>query len=749
MSNQDERSQVGGKSNNYQSPEYPQITVDFIPNRSEDEEIFPMQEKNSENLKIRTERDDEDDREFMPNTPLISDGLGEENFPMQEKVFGNLKICIERDDGNDGDGGDDGDDREFMPNTPLISDRSGEENFSMQEKVSRDLKICTERDGRDDREFMPNTPLISDRLGEKNVPMQEKVSGDLKICTKRDDGDDRGFMPNTPLISDRLGHDKIASLGFANSNSKTPYPPSYDQENQGQDDNKSIERNVYLNCFGRYLITLSLCAGYVIVIMIWLKKSATSFYGKRIFNSLTTGISIALGLNLSGSFREIALTMRWSILALGKQNLEEVDLLLQANNLISFIKLANVSRRPLIKIGGIFWISVNILTQFGLALISLTYSFDNDSQVVHLKTGKAAIAKMDHFYPRSNHVDMGISLQDEQYTAHTYGQFALTFGIGLASSKPTVGQRYLRIDPLLWLDKTNSLIEFIFLDSPKGTREIDSFSAYTQRKIGLEYKCKSFDVLSGGNGRVSQIEVDGVGTVYLSKAVPDSTTYLTRSNHTCEGNSRCSIVEVFESSATEPWYYVCEISLGLTQNDVHGISAVNDYMAQIATASIAQIGYTDFKGFASQVYPRQSLWGQISKGDSQSVGMMIALYAIASIAGAAQFNPFTSYTTECAPSQGFRLKLKHSRTLTFILALVNITQLGFFVAAIVLSKKGKAIASHFIDIILLLKPITDRLPKFCLIEDGKESRKLKSQIYARYEKDVISKNDWNFKIHSK
>ncbi|RKF64511.1 hypothetical protein OnM2_018046 [Erysiphe neolycopersici] len=596
------------------------------------------------------------------------------------------------------------------------------------------------------------------REDEENFSMEEEVSGNLKIRIERYDRDDRDIRdirdtkditPNTPLISRRPGKDENLSLGFSNNNWQGLYPYSYDQESQEQDGNKIQGRNVFLVCFGKYLITLFLCAGYITVIMIWQNKSATSFFGKRVFNSITTGISIALGLNLSGTFREIALTMRWSLLGLVKQNLEEVDLMLQANNLISLIKLAYVSRRPFVKLGCIFWLLVNILTQFGLAMMSLTYNFDDDPRAVRLKTGKAAIARMNHFYPRSNHVGLEISLQDEQYTAHTYGQSALSFGIGKGSAEPIVGQRYLATDPLLWLDERNNLVEFVFLDSPRGSRVISTFSAYTPRKIGVKYKCNSFNVLSGGDGTVNKIEVDSIGTVYLSKAIPDSTTYLTRSNHTCEGDSRCSIVEVFESSDTEPWYYVCEISLGRTQNDVHAVSSISDYMAQIATASIAQIGYTDLKGFASQIYPRQSLWGQVSKNDSQSVGMVIAFYAIASIAGAAQFNPFTSYTTESAPCQGFRLKLKHRRTLTCILALVNITQLGFVIAAIVLSKKGKAIAHNFIDIVMLLKPITDRLPKFCLIEDGIESRKLKSRIYARYEKGTISKNEWYFKIFSK
>ncbi|KHJ36403.1 hypothetical protein EV44_g5686 [Erysiphe necator] len=557
---------------------------------------------------------------------------------------------------------------------------------------------------------------------------------------------DEESKPTTPLLLDTPDYEKSSS-GFSNSTEYHLNSPQFDQERR--DENKDIDRNVYLNCLGRYLITLFFCIGYVVIIMIWENNAATSAFGKRVFKSIITGISIGLSLNISGSFKEIALTMRWSLIALKKFNLDEIDLLLQSYNLITFYKLARVSRRPLIKICCIFWILVNILTQFGLASLSLTHNFDGDTMAVHLKAGRASIAKMSHFFPRSNHVGSNLALQDEQYTAHTYGGFALTFGIGLVSTQPTPGQRYQTTQPLLWLDKRNNLINFVFLDSPKGSREISPYSAYTDRKISVTYKCDSYSVLAGGDGTKSQIEVESVGTVILSKAVPESTTYLTRSNLTCEGDNRCSVVEVFESSDTDPWYYICKVSLGQTQNDPLAVSKISDKMAQVATASIAQIGYTDSQGFASQVYPRQSLWGQALKGDSQSMGMMIGIHALASIAGAAQFNPFKSYTTPHAPAPGFRLKLKHKGTFISILTLINLIQLGFVIIAIVLSKKGKANAWGYIDIIMLFKPITDTLPEICLNEDSKESRKLKSQLYARYEKSAVTNNDWNLKMYSK
>ena len=43
------------------------------------------------------------------------------------------------------------------------------------------------------------------------------------------------------------------------------------------------------------------------------------------YNALTTGISIALGLNIASAFRDMALNMRWPILSGRKRNLVEVS----------------------------------------------------------------------------------------------------------------------------------------------------------------------------------------------------------------------------------------------------------------------------------------------------------------------------------------------------------------------------------------------------------------------------------------
>lgn len=320
----------------------------------------------------------------------------------------------------------------------------------------------------------------------------------------------------------------------------------------------------------------------------------------------------------------------------------------------------------------------------------------------------------------------------------------MNFGIGLVSSQPGPGEIYLSTDPLLWLDKSNSLINFVFLDSPEGAQVIETYSAFTERTISVTFDCNSFGVLQGGDGTTTEINIDRVGKVSLSQAVPNSTTYMTRSSHTCKSNNRCSVVEAFESSSTDPWYYVCEISMGMTRNDNQNISFISDYFAQIATASIAQLGYTDSRGIASQIYPRESLWGQVAKGDPSDVGMMIGIYALASLAGAAQFNPFTSYQGN-APAPGFLLKLNHVSTFYFILFIVNLCHLVFVLVAIFFTYKVRVRDSGFISMGVFLKPITDTLLSICKKKDEKLLEKAKLRTYAKYEKDHDSK-DWKFNV---
>jgi hypothetical protein len=83
-------------------------------------------------------------------------------------------------------------------------------------------------------------------------------------------------------------------------------------------------RHILLGMSTRWFVTAGLCAAFIVSTLQWKKRGAQSEDQKKLFNAVTTGISICLGLNIASAFKDIALNMRWVILAQKKRPLKEV-----------------------------------------------------------------------------------------------------------------------------------------------------------------------------------------------------------------------------------------------------------------------------------------------------------------------------------------------------------------------------------------------------------------------------------------
>lgn len=55
------------------------------------------------------------------------------------------------------------------------------------------------------------------------------------------------------------------------------------------------------------------------------REGAVTEFRKRVYNAVTTGIGLGLGLNIASAFKDMALNMRWPILARRARNLIEVS----------------------------------------------------------------------------------------------------------------------------------------------------------------------------------------------------------------------------------------------------------------------------------------------------------------------------------------------------------------------------------------------------------------------------------------
>jgi hypothetical protein len=394
--------------------------------------------------------------------------------------------------------------------------------------------------------------------------------------------------------------------------------------------------------------------------------------------------------------------------------------------------------------GCVLWLLVNLLAQTAIAMLSLTYGFNTDYAAVEMVKGNASIPSMDHFFPLYSYANSSApSIQDEEYAAHMYGEYGYNYGLNDTFNKPKPGDIYQPLGAMIFTDYNNSLLEFIFQDSPTN-EGLGTFSIYTGRTINVTYTCESHRVTKNGNGTSDSIEVESVGAVTLSQTVPQSTTYWTNKTHTCGTNERCTKIEAFESSDTDPWYYSCEITMGHTFNDSMNVSYVSDYMAYIATAAIAQVGYTDYTGVASQIYPQDSPWGYPNNGSTTDMGATMATFALGAIAGATMYNPYTSYYG-MAPQSGQVLQVNHPYLFYLMLGLICSCHLIFIIIVAIYTNRVMVGPDGHLSMAMLLRPIADALYGVSGGEENKAFRDAKRETMVTYVKDLAHRK-WQLKM---
>lgn len=282
---------------------------------------------------------------------------------------------------------------------------------------------------------------------------------------------------------------------------------------------------------------------------------------------------------------------------------------------------------------------------------------------------------------------------------------------------------------------TQSAVHFIFTDSPTDADFPGPNSVYTTRRINSTYGCESHKVTAGGDGTALDITVDTLGNVSIYNMVPHSRAmqYWVTSDSTCPDDNRCQIVQAFESSDTDAWYYKCNITVGITLGDPQNLSYISDEMAQIAASAIAQTGFVDGDGETGNIYPPESFWGLPLGGNSSVMGIQLSIFAIGTIDGASVENTFEHYAG-MAPSPGVFLQVGHQMLFYTILGAITAAHLFFLLLVAYLANRVKVGPEGALSMALLLRPIADALDG---VSGGKENQALKDakkNTMIRYEK---------------
>ena len=147
---------------------------------------------------------------------------------------------------------------------------------------------------------------------------------------------------------------------------------------------------------------------------------------KIAFNTITTILSLALGLNFLEAFKDMAKVLRWRVLANRRYTVREMDLILGGESLMKLLTLMwEAKGKPLVSFVCLVWIALNLLAQAAVAMISLTYSFDggNDSTGITTSNGTVNAPKLDCYYDRGNCTNIPPSAPETSQTiAHLYGE---------------------------------------------------------------------------------------------------------------------------------------------------------------------------------------------------------------------------------------------------------------------------------------------------------------------------------------
>ncbi|KAI4946130.1 hypothetical protein J4E91_007573 [Alternaria rosae] len=286
-----------------------------------------------------------------------------------------------------------------------------------------------------------------------------------------------GHSDNAPLISsvEPLSYDSgdvamqhIDDTSYSPSKSPSDSPfhsPSMVQspeimESKGgfyasRFDHKEARKTLLKTGATKLLVTLFFSAAMCVTLKCWegwRRPVVLSKIDIRIFNSLTLGLSLCLGLNILASLKHYASVFRWSFLTRRYVSLEVFDLILHLSSLAKVTKLMILSspgfrgKKWLRKfrwfkdvrddgtkwmwLACLAWLAINIGSQILVALLSLFWPMEN-SEIPLLSYGNVTVADLNDWYvdnpPREIDPDISLINETSLEAAWMYGMEAMAY----------------------------------------------------------------------------------------------------------------------------------------------------------------------------------------------------------------------------------------------------------------------------------------------------------------------------------
>ena len=404
-----------------------------------------------------------------------------------------------------------------------------------------------------------------------------------------------------------------------------------------------------------FLITLILCLAIFGLLWGYHSRSTLSVTQKRVFNALVTGLSVALGINLSSSLKSYAKMMRWRLLATGYRPLSQFELIMGCDQQLNVLKLlftARGGRYPFIptktQLFCLLWIAVNLAATILVACIGLTYSLDQSTTtVLTISGGITSVAVLSPIASTSEN-----STHSTYYTqltaANQFGIGGQAFGVEPSlDHEDAVGLNWIYEDPdpnvyghyLYW-----------FVDENSESNDLDE-ADISDRSVDATATCRAFPVIEGGYGNLSYIIYNDNGRHVRenidSQGQAGAMTYISETKSKC--GARCTQVKAFQAIyegddgdddsldyVDTSQFFLCNNTVGLVQNvpDTDSSSyEIPDLQAKILAGAIGWTGNpieNDTQEY--QLYPRGSPQSPDSSAVVEGIEDIIAAFSMQAVA---------------------------------------------------------------------------------------------------------------------
>ena len=409
---------------------------------------------------------------------------------------------------------------------------------------------------------------------------------------------------------------------------------------------------------------------------------------KSAFDAIVVGISIALGLNIAASLREIAIYMRWWFLGKRQIHIREIEV----HSLMALVGLLWRSPAPSLKIVCLVWILLNIAIQTGISALSLTFQADPGIEDIYLdpSPGTISIPDMREFV-QVGRFNGGAAPQ--LLAAHILGDIGSSYNISTLPAFPLTNEPVARYPASIWDAGTHW--EYTFLNSAPHlhSQDFNYLSVYSNESVRSSGICTNPEYTFTLNTTARAVSILSpsslTAAIFPSIALGgESIYYLTTPSLFGNGSSvpspcgpGCATIHVLEPLAGPPspgsytspsspfYYYTCNITVSTTSPSA---GAFNFLPANAAVAAQAiALSEQTAPSFPNPnntrstppprpgpddvytSYPFSLQYGEPQNNSATGMASMLSRFAIGVVAAAAHTGP-KRIVEGAQPRQGVR-----------------------------------------------------------------------------------------------